>query len=274
SQGNGNFGSAQSFAVGATPIAIESGDFDDNGLVDLIVANNVSGDVSILLGNGNGGFQTGRFLSTNSGPRELAVADFDRDGCDDFAVVLPMARNSAVYYSNCAATFTRGTQTLASVDSPAAVAARDFTGDGIPDAMTSDQVDNSVTTFVKRANDRFFTRASADTYVVSRRPIALATADFDGDGRYDAATANSFVAGSASVLSNIAAPMLRRGDGNSDTRVTAADVVAVVREVGDGDGERVEEVPGSAVVSPLSVDANGDGLVNLQDTRGVAGWIF
>lgn len=275
-QGNGNFGSARSFAVGVTPISADLGDFNEDGLVDVLVANNVSSDMALLLGSGNGTFQTARFVSVSGGPQDVAVADFDRDGCDDFVVSLPMQRNAGVYYGNCTGAFTRGSQSLDSPDSPAAVAARDITGDGVPDAMVADQVDNSISAWVKRstANDRFFTRGSTNIYVVSRRPISLVTADFDGDGRYDLASANSFVAGSGSALTNLTATPVLRGDGNSDARVSAADIVSVLREAGDSDGSRIEEVTGSTYSAGRGVDANGDGLVTPQDARGVAGWIF
>jgi hypothetical protein len=113
----------------------------------------------------------------------------------------------------------------------------------------------------------------------------------DGDGRYDAATANSDPsANNVSVLYNCARDQgcdpfrpgppgtaALRGDGNNDGRRSAADLVAVAAEVMDGDGRQVEAITlgtfSGTRVSP-GVDANGDGLVTAQDRRAVAHRIF
>ena len=67
----------------------------------------------------------------------------------------------------------------------------------------------------------------------------------------------------------------RRGDGNGDTLRSAADLVAVGREVTDGDGRQVEGIGfGSGFAATPGVDANGDGVVSAQDRRAVAHRIF
>jgi len=109
---------------------------------------------------------------------------------------------------------------------------------------------------------------------VSRRPISVAVADVNGDGRYDGAAADAFV-GAVSVLTNIVAPAVLRGDGNGDTVVSAADAVAVMRELADGSGTRIEEVTrGGRFAAAPGVDANGDGVVTPQDALAVAHRVF
>jgi hypothetical protein len=66
----------------------------------------------------------------------------------------------------------------------------------------------------------------------------------------------------------------KRGDGNGDGVVSAADLVAVVREVFDGDGEQIEDVARGGFVAGRGVDANGDGRVDMQDGGAVAHRIF
>src|SRR5262249_49475415 len=125
---------------------------------------------------------------------------------------------------------------------------------------------------------------------VSRMPIALAAGGFDLDGRYDAISANSDPsANNISVLANCAREpgsdpfgangppgvAALRGDGNGDALRSAADLVAVGREVMDGDGFQVEDIGGHVPydASP-GVDANGDGRVDAQDRIAVAHRIF
>src|SRR5205085_678964 len=120
--------------------------------------------------------------------------------------------------------------------SPSGLAARDINGDSVPDLLVSDEVSNLVAIFRSRGANRRFVEDDMPT--VSRRPIGVVAADFDGDGRYDAAAADNFVAGTVSVLTNIAAPAVQRGDANGDAIVSAADAIAVIRELGDGNGTR------------------------------------
>ena len=85
-------------------------------------------------------------------------------------------------------------------------------------------------------------------------------------------------AGSVSVLTNIGATPVLRGDGNGDQRVTVADALAVIRELGDGNGNgrRVENVrvAGGTYVASAGIDANGDGFVTPQDALAVAHELF
>ena len=275
---NGGFLGRNSYQLGRTSVEVDVGDCNSDGRLDLFVANNASSDVTILTGNGNGTFNPATPRLINGSPKSLTVSDFDRDGFDDFAVALSMSSGVLVYYGNptsqCA--FTLGPQSLTGGGSPSGIAARDFSGDGLPDALVADEVSNSSVLFTKTPGsmNRFFGRLSGDDVPLSRRPVAAEAGDFDGDGRYDGAVINSFVAGSASILTNILAPPVLRGDGNGDARVTAADLAAVLREVLDGGSTRIEEVGRAGYAAGPGVDGNGDGQVTPQDARGAAAHIF
>src|SRR6266852_8819161 len=52
-----SFSSPVNFAVGSRPNAIVAGDFNRDGRLDLVTANEGDGTVSVLLGNGDGTFQ-------------------------------------------------------------------------------------------------------------------------------------------------------------------------------------------------------------------------
>lgn len=272
--GRGGFRTPVSYGAGQTSIDIDFGDCNNDGNVDLYVVNNGSASISLLVGTGGGGLRPMPPRLVDGAPKAIAVADFDRDGFDDFALAMAMSSSVVIYYGNGTCMFTPGQDRLIGGGSPAGLAARDFSGDGIPDLLVSDEVANAATLFTKFPGGRLFQRLAGDEFGVSRRPIAAAAGDFDGDGRYDGATANSFVAGSVSVLTNILAPAVTRGDGNRDARLTAADLTAVMREVGDGGSPRVEEAARAGFSAGPGVDANGDGLVTLQDAMGVASRIF
>jgi hypothetical protein len=271
---DGSLGTAMPLDAGTTPVDVETGDFNADGRPDLVVANNASNDVSLFLSNGDGTFASAPPVAATGGPKSLAVSDFDRDGCDDLAVALAINRSVITLFGDCAASLVADGFPLALRGTPSALAARDLTGDGLPDLLVADEVSNSVSVFVKTESNRFFLQLTGNEFGVSRRPIDTAVGDFDGDGAYDGAAVNSFVAGSVSVLNNIFASALLRGDANGDERVTAADTLATLREVTDGDGARVEDVARGTYAAADGVDANGDGVITAQDARGVSYRVF
>src|ERR1051325_2716167 len=67
------------FAVGAAPGIVEIADFNGDGKPDLVVANERSNDVTVLLGDGKGGFSQpeGSPFPAGRNPNDIAVGDFN-----------------------------------------------------------------------------------------------------------------------------------------------------------------------------------------------------
>ena len=63
-----------------------AGDFDEDGRLDLAVADAGGSFVSLLFGRADGTLAANRSIATGSAPWSLAVADFDRDGVEDVVV--------------------------------------------------------------------------------------------------------------------------------------------------------------------------------------------
>jgi hypothetical protein len=300
-QDNGDFGPARNTAVEERPIGIAAINANCDGKDDLLVANLGSSSVVVLQSNGDGNFTTAQTLDVTqqqaggAGPIAVAVADFNQDGVDDFAVantVAPQgASNVELFKGQCGGSFTsfgRGYHTGDRADS---LVARDFTGDQRVDIAVVTQTSNAVCLLVGIADGRMTRVGSGSCDDVSRMPIAIAAGDFDADGRYDTVSANGDPsANNVSVLSNcireegcdpfppdqpLAGKPALRGDGNDDGVRSAADLVAVAAEIGDGDGTQVEAINrlGGFQASP-GVDANGDGRVDAQDAAAVAHRIF
>ena len=87
-QGGGSF--AQPLATltgGMGGVSLTAGDYNHDGKPDLAVVNNLSNNVSILLGNGDGTFRFTSYAGVHGGPVAITEADFNRDGNPDLAVV-------------------------------------------------------------------------------------------------------------------------------------------------------------------------------------------
>ena len=84
--GQGLFVSPSSIPAPIAPQAVVSGDFDDDGDLDLAVAGYDPGRVKVLLGDGLGGFEAHGNYPIGLGALALAAADLDGDGALDLAV--------------------------------------------------------------------------------------------------------------------------------------------------------------------------------------------
>lgn len=71
--------------LGPTPRAMVSGDFNNDGIPDLIVGHE-DGILTSFLGDGTGGFNSVQEIARLDSAGSIAVADFDKDGILDIAV--------------------------------------------------------------------------------------------------------------------------------------------------------------------------------------------
>ena len=85
-----SFGTPQRFFVGTDPVSATVADVNSDGILDLVVANKGSNDVSLLLGQGTGSSWTmtygPRLSSGGSGPTAVQVQDVNGDGVPDILV--------------------------------------------------------------------------------------------------------------------------------------------------------------------------------------------
>ena len=82
-----SFFSPPTFAVGTSPDAQAVGNLNGDTHADLVVVNQGSNTVSVLLGNGDGTFQPRTDYATGTTPAGVALGDFFSDSKEDIAVV-------------------------------------------------------------------------------------------------------------------------------------------------------------------------------------------
>jgi len=84
--GDGTFKPALEYAAGIAPQRLAVGDYNGDGVLDLVVTNSDSSSISLYLGNGDGTFQPNVMYAATGQPYGIASADFNHDGQLDVAI--------------------------------------------------------------------------------------------------------------------------------------------------------------------------------------------
>ncbi len=191
---------------GTTSVVI--GDLDGDGRPDLAVANWVSDNVSVLLGNGDETFQVAVNYEVGISPQSIAIGDLDGDSYLDLTVANVDSDNVSVLLGNGDGTFQAAVNYGVGND-PRSVAIGDLDGDSNPDlAVANNYFSNDVSVLLGNGDGTFQT---AVNYGVGSYPISVAIGDLDGDSYLDLAVANT--------QSDNASVLLGNGDGTFQAAV-------------------------------------------------------
>ena len=135
--GGGAFGAPVTLATGLNANGLAAGDFNGDGLLDLVVTDYTdAGTVVVLLNRGGGAFMAQPPLSVGSLPLGVAVGDFDGNGTLDLAVANRSSNTVSVLLGAGDGGF--GPQTAYPAgDQPLWVTVGDLNGDGKPDLVVA-----------------------------------------------------------------------------------------------------------------------------------------
>jgi hypothetical protein len=161
---NASFAGQQTFAVGTGPERILAADLTLDGRPDLIVTNDGSANVSVLLNVTKAGATTPAFagqltFGVGAAPRGVTVGDLDGDGKPDLAVT-NSGDNTVTVLLSSQKSGGKGFlfpdhQTFAVGTTPESVAVADFNGDGRPDLVTANFVGTAGASLLANTTDPF-----------------------------------------------------------------------------------------------------------------------
>jgi FG-GAP-like repeat/Abnormal spindle-like microcephaly-assoc'd, ASPM-SPD-2-Hydin len=292
--GDGTFQASVEYSCGLKPLQVIVDDFNNDGDPDLAVVDGGEPDVVVMLGNGKGTYQSQEHIATVKVPQKLVSGDFNGDGDEDIAYTSTAGNFVVVLVGTGTGTFNVAPNigqmyaTGISGGSPDAIIANDFNGDGRQDLAIVNPADNDVTIMLGNGDADCTFSSSTPSSPVETGPVTVATGDFNGDGKLDAAVVSA-TEGTVSIL-------LGSGNGTFQTPVSyslgttpnpqgiavgnlnndacpdlavvdeGTNTVSVLLNVCNGTGAFAPAVPYMVGNFPLSVaiaDYNGDGLPDL-----------
>ena len=216
-----NYAAPVHYPVQLNPHMLAPGDFNEDGIVDLVAANKWSNTVSVLIGQGSGGVGNGTFAPavhypTGGYPFQIVVEDFDRDGIVDLAVSLNSVAAVALLRGGGSAGVGDGTfgppSTLALNYLSTGLEGADFDLDGITDLVATENAVGTIA-FLRGTGIAVLGSTSFAPAVhipAGPLPFEFAVGDFNEDGKPDLAVAQQTTSGGTAV-------MLGNGNGTFQT---------------------------------------------------------
>ena len=208
-------------------------------VVALLVSTGVAWAASVT-------FSQDQIVGVGNRPTSVTSADFNGDAQRDLAVANIFSDNVSVLLGNGDGTF-QAAQNFGAGDGPRDILNVDFNGDGFLDlAVTNNAgVDNPVNQVSVLLGNGDGTFGAPQSFAVGLSPERLTSADFNGDGNADLATANP-------------------GSATPDPGGGFSYKVSVLLGNGDGTFQGVQNIPtGGCPYGITSADFNNDGHADL-----------
>jgi hypothetical protein len=271
------------YPIGTLPVSVAVADLNGDGIPDMVTANSLHNNVSVLLGNGDGSFKPLVNYPGGPTPNAVAVADFNHDGIPDLAVANDVDGGTvSVLLGNGDGSF-QNPVSYSAGNYAYGLAVGDFTGHGNRDLVV---VDNGhvlpyrpggLSVLLSNGDGTFKPPVFYSTGQYPF-PYGVAVGDFRGNGVADLVAA---IAGGSSVqvfLGNgdgsfqnpvtyavgsypyrVAVADLR-GNGISDLVTANGAGVSVLLGNGNGTFQAHQDYAAGPVNSVAVADLNGDGI--------------
>ncbi len=239
--GTVSFASKVDFSTDANASSVFFGDIDGDGKPDLVVTNDVSNSLSVLLNTSSSGsisFASKIDFTTGSDPISVSIGDIDGDGKLDLAIanhssnsisVLRNTSNSGIINFAAKVDFTTGS-------SPYSLCIGDLDGDGKPDLSIANSNSNTVSLLRNTSSIGSISFASKIDFTTGAYPTSVSIGDIDGDGKPDLAVVNYNSTNTVSLFHNISSVGAISFAGKVDFATAVYPYSASIGDI-DGDGK-------------------------------------
>lgn len=202
-QGNGTFGAKTTYNTGVYPAGqnpnyLVSGDFNNDGKLDIATSNETSNDISVLLGSSTGTFNTAvNYTVGGTFPIAIVAGDVNGDGNKDIITSNSTSTNVSVFVGSSTGTF--ATAVNYTVNSSAAlrdILCFDINNDSNLDLVTCNSTEIKLLT----GNGTGSFGATVTFTTGNSNNATLTYGDYNNDGKIDIAGAGGLGAGSSNGI--------------------------------------------------------------------------
>ncbi|CAF0972995.1 unnamed protein product [Adineta steineri] len=173
------------------PRSVVVGNFDNDKLVDIVVANHVDDSISVYLGYNNGAFASNMIYSTGlySAPYMVAIGDFNNDYHTDIAVAYYGTNSIGIFLGSGNCSFINKTVMSTGSSRPIWILIADLDNDTSLDIVTANYGTDSISIFYGSGDGTF---SYTITYPMGydSSPFSVIGADFNNDNYLDLAITN------------------------------------------------------------------------------------
>ncbi|MGA1840144.1 MAG: FG-GAP repeat domain-containing protein [bacterium] len=193
--GDGTFGNIINYSVGDSPKCIISDDLDEDGYLDLAVANSDSdsNNVSILINNGDGTFLVQANNLAWSRADSIFSADINKDGYADLAIVNSSSDYLSIFLNDKDGTFSYDADYVYEIGgTPESAISDDFDNDGYRDDLAIvNSGSNTLAILIGNGKESIFSEILFYLDLLGEDPKSIVSDYFNDDPNVDLAIANS-----------------------------------------------------------------------------------